>query len=91
MRRCAGRHASLLFQTLSYAFTDDTHGSLDTLDLPVQQYESNTGTPLAEPLKVALVQRGVKDIDVLNHLVMHASPLHTHAFVCEEVRNIMLL
>ena len=59
----AGRHASLLLRILSYAFTDDTRGSLDTLDLHVQKHESSTGTPLAEPLKVALVQRGVKDTD----------------------------
>ena len=31
----AGRHASLLLQILSYAFTDDTRGSLDTFDLLV--------------------------------------------------------
>ena len=47
-----GRHASLMLQILSYACTDDTRGSLDTLDLLVQEYESSTGTQLAEPLKV---------------------------------------
>ena len=39
----------------SHVFVD-TRGSLDTLDLLIHQYESSTGTPLAEPLK-ALVQR----------------------------------
>ena len=61
-----------------------TRGSLDTLDLLVQKCESSTGSPLAEPLKVVLVQR------VLNHLVMHATRLNTYASVCGEVRNIML-
>ena len=37
------------------------------------------------PLKVALVQTGVKDADVL----MHDSRLNTYAVVCEEVLNIM--
>ena len=86
----ARRHVSLLLQILFYAFTEDTRGSLDTSDLSVQRYESSTETPLAEPLKVALVQREVKDTDVLNHFVMHASGLNTYALVCEEVRNIML-
>ena len=85
----AGRRASLFLQILSCASTDDTRDSLDTLDLLVQKYEPSTRTPLAEPLKVALVQRGVKERDVLNHLVMHATRLNTHASVCEEVRNIM--
>ena len=53
------------------------------------KYEFSTGTPLAEPLKVALVQRGVKDTDVLNHLVTHGSQLNTYASACEEVRNIL--
>ena len=48
----AGHHAS---QILSFGFTGDTHGSLDTLHLLVLKYESSTGTPLAEPLEVALV------------------------------------
>ena len=73
----AGLHASVLLQIFSYAFTDDTRGSLDTLDLLVQKYESSTGTPLAEPLKVALVQRGVQDTSLLNHFVMHAIRLNT--------------
>ena len=72
----AGLHASLLAD--------------DTLDLLIQKYESSTGTPLAEPLKEALVQRGVKDRYVLNHLVMHATRLNAYASVCEEVRSIML-
>ena len=38
---------------------------------------------------MAPVQKGVRDADVLNHLVMHASRLSTCASVCEEVRNIM--
>ena len=46
-------------------------------------------TTCAEPLKVALVQRGVKDTDVLNHLVTHGSQLNTYASACEEVRNIL--
>ena len=33
----AGRHASLLLQILSYAFTDNTRGSLDALDLLVEK------------------------------------------------------
>ena len=48
-------HASLLLQILSYAFSDDTQGSLDTLDL-IQKHEPSKGTPLAEPPKVALVR-----------------------------------
>ena len=58
--------------------------------MAVQKYESSTGIPVAEPLAVALVQRGVRDTDVLNHLVMHARRLNTNASVCVEVRNIML-
>ena len=38
---------------------------------------------------MALVQRGEKDTDVPNHLVMLTSRLNSHASVCEEVRNIM--
>ena len=86
----AGRHASLLLQILSCAFIDDTRGSLDTLDLLVLKYESSKGIPLAEPLEVALVQRGVKDTDALNHHVMHGSRVNSYALVFEAVRNIML-
>ena len=43
------RHCrTLLLQILSYAFTDETRGSLDTLDVLLQKYESFAGTPLAE-------------------------------------------
>ena len=77
----AGRHASLLLPILSYAVTDDTRGSLDTLDLLVQKFESSTGTPLLEPHKVALLQRKIKGTDVLNHLVMHASPVTKYASI----------
>ena len=45
----ARRHASLLLQILSYAFTENTRGSLDTLDLLVHRYEPRTRTPRAEP------------------------------------------
>ena len=69
---------------------DDTRGFLDTLDLHIQRHESSTEAPLAEPLEVALVQRGVKDTDVLNHLGMHATRLNTYVWLCEEVCNIML-
>ena len=86
----AGRHASVLLQILSYTFTDETRMTFDTLDLLVQKYEPSTSAPLAVPLKVALVQKGVKHTDVLNHLVMHASRLSTNALVCEEVRSLML-
>ena len=39
---------------------------------------------------MALVQRGVKGTDVLDHLVVHAIRLNTYALVCEEVRYIMI-
>ena len=48
--RTAGRHPSLLLQVRSYNFTDDTSGSLDTLDLLVQKYESSTGPALGDAL-----------------------------------------
>ena len=53
-------------------------------DRLVQKNESSTGT------QGALVRIGVKDTDVLNHLVIHASRLNTYALVCTEVRIIML-
>ena len=60
------------------------------MDLLIQKYMSSTGTAVAEPLSVALIQRGVKDTDVLNHWVTHASRLNTHMLVNKEVRNFTL-
>ena len=44
-------------------------------------------TAVAEPLKVAPVQRGVKDTGILNHLVMHVGRLST----CRRVREALHL
>ena len=49
---------------------------------------TSAGTTVAEPLKVALIQRGVEDTVVLNHFVIIISRLNTYAFVREEVHNI---
>ena len=54
----AGRHASLLLEILSYEFSDDTRGSLDTLDLLIMRYEDATKDTVSEPLKVALPRGG---------------------------------
>jgi hypothetical protein len=86
----AGRHASLLLEILSFEFTEDTRGSLDSLDLLIMKYEDATKDTISEPLKVALVQRGIKDTTLREHLVMHSARLSDYVKVREEVRNIMV-
>ncbi len=86
----AGRHASLLWEILSFEFSEDTRGSLDSLDLLIMKYEDATKDTISEPLKVALVQRGVKDSPLYEHLVMHSARLSDYVKVREEVRNIMV-
>ena len=86
----AVRHASLLLEILSFEFSDDMRGSLDTLDLLIMRYEDATKDTVSEPLKVALVQRGVKDPSLREHLVMHSARLSDYVKIREEVRNIMV-
>ena len=82
----ARRHASLFLQNLSYAFTNDTRGSLDTPDLrPEAQFQHKTTTCGAVESRA---ERGVKGTE--DNLVMHANRLNMYASVCEEVRNTML-
>ena len=86
----AGRHATLLLEILAFSFTEDTRGSLDSLDLLITKYEQMTNDFLAEALKVALVQRSVRDPEIRSHLILHGARLNTYQTVREEVRNIML-
>ena len=86
----AGRHASLLLHLPSYSFTDDTRGSLDTLNFSSRSMKPAREQQLSNLCKVALVQRAVKDAELLNHLVMHAGRPSTYTLVREEVRLILI-
>ena len=44
----AGRDASLFLQILSHCVTDDTRGSLDSLDLLIQMYATSMGAAVAD-------------------------------------------
>ena len=62
---------------------------MDEFDLMVREYEKSSGDQLSEPLKVALVQKGLRDEGLRAHLVVHAARLPTYQLVREEVRSIL--
>ena len=68
----AGRDASLFLQILSHCVTDDTRGSLDSLDLLIQMYATSRSSSCRHAGRLntyMLVQEEVRNI-----LVWH--PLH---------------
>ena len=86
----AGRHVSLLLEILSFEFSEDIRGSLDSLDLLIMKYEDATKNTITEPMKADLVRRGIKDTSLREHLVTHSARLSDYVKVKEEVRNIMV-
>ena len=73
--RTAGRHTGMLLNLLRFEFRGDTRATLDEFEVLVRNYEKNSGEDVSEPLKVALVKKGLTDDALRQHLVMHAARL----------------
>ncbi len=74
---------------MSFSFeSDDIRGSFDTFDLLVKRYETAASDILPDKLKVGRVNRGLRDADLLQHLLMQAGRLTTYTLVREEIRTI---
>ena len=71
----AGRAAALLQEILSFSFeSDDIRDSFDTFDLLVKRYEAAASDVLPDKLKVGMVNRGLRDADLRQHLLMQCRP-----------------
>ena len=88
--KTSGRHAALLLDLLKYDFPGDPRTALDEFEIRCRADYKATGEDLAESLKVALVQRGLADDSVRNHLVLHSARLSTYTLVRDEIRNILV-
>ena len=73
---------------MSFSFeSDDIRGSFDTFDLLVKRYETAASDILPDKLKVGMVNRGLRDADLRQHLLMQAGRLTTYTLVREEIRH----
>ena len=70
----AGRHASLLLQILGYTLEGEPRSAMDGFDLLARRYEGASGDLLQDALKVALVQKGLRESPLRGHL-LHAGRL----------------
>ena len=87
--RTAGRQAGLLLGLLRFEFAGEPRTAMDEFDLMVREYEKSSGEQLSESLKVALVQKGLRDEGLRAHLVLHAARLPSYQAVRDEVRSIL--
>jgi len=87
--RTAGRQAGLLLGLLRFEFAGEPRTAMDEFDLSVREYEKSSGEQLSESLKVALVQKGLRDEGLRAHLVLHAARLPSYQAVRDEVRSIL--
>ena len=63
-------------------------GSLDEFEVKTRRYERSCKEVLSDRVKIAVVQKGLEDDDLIRHLLMHASRLSTYPLVREELRSI---
>ena len=85
--RTAARQCALLQELLQYGFSGDLRAALDECEVLLRRYSSLSG---CDSLKVALVQRGMKDDALKTHLVLHASRVANFQLVREQVRSVLL-
>ena len=88
--KTAGRHAGMLLNLLRYEFSGEPRAALDEFEVLVRNYEKSSGELVSEPLKVALVQKGLRDEGLRQHLVLHAARLPSYSAVRDEVRSILV-
>ena len=77
----AGRHATLLLQVLNYEFEGEPRSALEGFELAIRKYEESSRGEVVDALKIALVQRGLKDPVLRDHLLLHAGRLATYQAV----------
>ena len=75
----------MLLNLLRFEFRGDTRSALDEFEVLVRNYEKSSGEVVTEPLKVALVQKGLTDDALRQHLVMHAARLSTYTAVRDDI------
>ena len=85
-----GRHAGLLQELIGFQFpADNVAGSLADFDYKLAQYEAQSKETIGDVIKTAVLQKGLQDEQLRNHLVLNATRLTTWAEVREEVRVVM--
>ncbi len=62
---------------------------MDSFELLVRQYEDASEDMLSDSLKIALVQKGIRDITLRDRLLLHAARLTSYTALRAEVRDIM--
>ena len=63
-------------------------GSLDEFEVKIRRYERSCKEVLSDRVKIAVVQKGLEDDDLIRHLLMHASRLSTYPLVREDLKSI---
>ena len=87
-----GRHAGTLIQLLGTEFpnSDEVVDRLDEFETAVLRYEAQSKEVLSDSLKIAIVQKGLKDDIIRQHLLLNAARLGTYKQVKEEVKSVMV-
>ena len=55
----------------------------------MNKYESQSGEVISEKLKIAIMQKGLQDLQIQGHLVLHAGRLLTWDLVRNEVLSVI--
>ena len=63
----AGRQTALSHDVVGQTFKGDVRGSLDDSEANVRRYEGTCGEFLSDRVKIAVVQSGVEDEDLVHH------------------------
>eukprot|EP00971_Amphidinium_carterae_P287740 5712331-Amphidinium_carterae.1 len=85
-----GRFAGLLQDLLHYTFpVVSIESALDEFEYGMSRYEQESGDRISDNIKLAILQRGMTDEQMRQHLVLHAGRLNTWAIARDEVRNVL--
>jgi hypothetical protein len=84
------RQAGLLQEIIGYQFpAEQIEAGIAEFEFKVNKYENQSGEVISEKLKIAIMQKGLQDLQIQGHLVLHAGRLVTWDAVRNEVQSVL--
>ena len=84
------RQAGLLQEIIGYQFpAEQIEAGIAEFEFKVNKYENQSGEVISEKLKIAIMQKGLQDLQIQGHLVLHAGRLLTWDAVRNEVQSVL--
>ena len=85
-----GRHAGLLQELIGFQFPQaNVTGALADFEYRLTKYESQSKEKVGDIIKMAILQRGMQDEQLKQHLVLHAARLTTWEAMRSEVSMVI--